>query len=95
MPWLRSRLRIWVRQCLWLVVPVREVATVGTPPPLGVEKPPGFGPPQGASYSLYHWYHNTPLHRENHVIGFTSFNRSDGKYKGLPPSYPTGFILPR
>lgn len=67
----------------------------GYPPPLGVEKPPGFGTPQGASYSLYHWYHNTPLHRENHVIGLTSFNRSDGKYKGLPPSYPTGFILPR
>ena len=68
----------------------------GYPPlPWVWRSPPGFGPPQGASYSLYHWYHNTPLHRENHVIGFTSFNRSDGKYKGLPPSYPTGFILPR
>ena len=65
------------------------------PPPLGAEKPPGVWYSQGASYSLYHWYHNTPLHRENHVIGLTSFNRSDGKYKGLPPSYPTGFILPR
>ena len=52
MPWLRSRLRIWVRQCLWLVVPVREVATVGAPSPGCGEAPGGLVLPGGFLQSL-------------------------------------------